>query len=177
MQLLALSGSLRAASLNTTALRALQQLAPEGVAVALYEGVGSLPPFNPDVEMSALPEIAAALRRQVSAADGLVIACPEYAHGIPGAFKNALDWLVGMTDFPGKPVMLVNTAPRACHAQTQLVEVLTTMSARIVHEAGVTVDLRETDVSARLEAGLRIFIDVVASTTVIPGLRSRARNP
>lgn len=95
MHLLALSGGLRAGSYNTAALRTLQQLAPEAVAVVLYERVGALPHFNPDVEMSALPDSVADLRRRVSAVDGLVIACPEYAHGIPGSFKNALDWLVG----------------------------------------------------------------------------------
>src|SRR5690349_58427 len=139
MHLLALSGSLRAASLNTMALRALRTLAPEGTEVQLYESIGALPHFNHDVETSALPEIVAALRRQVAAADGLVIACPEYAHGIPGSFKNALDWLVGMPDFPEKPVMLVNTSPRSVHAQAQLREVLATMSARLVPEAEVAV--------------------------------------
>ncbi|MBZ6074907.1 NADPH-dependent FMN reductase [Microvirga puerhi] len=94
MHLLALSGSLRAGSFNTIALRTLQKLAPESVTIKLYENIGALPHFNYDVEMSALPEIVAQLRQQVADADGLVIACPEYAHGIPGSFKNALDWLV-----------------------------------------------------------------------------------
>ncbi|WP_245435554.1 NADPH-dependent FMN reductase [Microvirga calopogonii] len=71
MHLLALSGSLRAASLNTMALRALQKLAPESVAIRLYESVGALPHFNTDVEMSALPEIVAEMRRQVAAAGGI----------------------------------------------------------------------------------------------------------
>ncbi|MCG7394276.1 NAD(P)H-dependent oxidoreductase [Microvirga sp. ACRRW] len=159
MHLLALSGSLRAGSFNTSALRALQKLAPGGVAVEFYEGIGALPHFNPDVEMSALPESVADLRWQVAAADGVVIACPEYAHGIPGAFKNALDWLVGCENFPGKPVMLINTAPRASHAQAQLAEILKTMSARMVPEAGVTVDLREADAMSTLQAGLAAFVD------------------
>ncbi|WP_243368954.1 NADPH-dependent FMN reductase [Microvirga solisilvae] len=168
LHLLALSGSLRAGSFNTAALRMLQQFAPEGVAVELYEGVGALPHFNPDVEMSALPDSVADLRRQVAAADGLVIACPEYAHGIPGSFKNALDWLVGCESFPGKPVMLVNTAPRASHAQAQLVEVLTTMSARIVHEAGLTVDLREANAHHMMRSGLTAFVERIDECSVPP---------
>jgi NAD(P)H-dependent FMN reductase len=165
MHLLALSGSLRAASYNTMALRALQKLAPEGIAFTLYEGIGDLPHFNYDVEMSALPEIVAELRRLVSAANGLVIACPEYAHGIPGSFKNALDWLVGLPDFPGKPVMLINTSPRATHAQAALREVLQTMSARLVPEADVTIELRNThadapEVAQSLQAGLATFITI-----------------
>jgi chromate reductase, NAD(P)H dehydrogenase (quinone) len=170
MHLLALSGSLRAGSYNTAALRMLQQLAPEGVAVSLYEGLSTLPHFNPDVEMSALPESVADLRRLVAAADGLVIACPEYAHGIPGAFKNALDWLMGCTDFPGKPVMLINTAPRASHAQAQLVEVLTIMSARIVHEACVTFDLREANASHMIRSGLTAFVESIEGRGVLPAV-------
>ncbi|WP_201865068.1 NADPH-dependent FMN reductase [Microvirga soli] len=160
MKLLGLSGSLRAGSFNTMALRVLQKLTSEGAALSLYDGIGALPHFNPDVEMSALPDVVADFRRQVAEAAALVIACPEYAHGIPGTFKNALDWLVGMPDFPGKPVMLINTAPRASHAQAALREVLATMSARLVPEACVTVDLREPDSHARLQAGLHAFIQV-----------------
>ena len=163
MHLLALSGSLRAGSLNTMALRALRALAPEGVGIVLCEAIGALPHFNHDVEMSAPPEIVAALRRQVAAADGLVIACPEYAHGIPGSFKNALDWLVDMPDFPGKPVMLVNASPRSVHAQAQLREVLATMSARLVPEADVAIELRnrradEPDIAHALRTGLTAFV-------------------
>ena len=168
MHLLALSGSIRAASLNTGALRALQKLTPEGVAVALYEGIGALPHFNYDVEMSALPGSVVELRRQVAAADGVVMACPEYAHGIPGSFKNALDWLVGMPDFPGKPVMLVNTSPRASHAQAALREVLATMSARLVPEADVAVELRNRsadapEIAQALRTGLAAFVKACGS--------------
>lgn len=158
MNLLALSGSLRAGSFNTMALRELQMHVPAGVTIALYEGIGALPHFNPDVESTALPGIVAGFRQRVADADGLVIACPEYAHGIPGSFKNALDWLVGMPDFPGKPVMLVNTAPRAFHAQEQLQEVLATMSARLERDAFVTADLRNADAPGLLQAGPAAFV-------------------
>ena len=64
-----------------------------------------------------------------------MIAAPEYAHGVPGALKNALDWLVASDAFPGKPVALINAAPRAFHAQAALRETLATMAARLVPEA------------------------------------------
>jgi chromate reductase, NAD(P)H dehydrogenase (quinone) len=82
-----------------------------------------------------------ALRERVGLAGGLLISCPEYARGIPGSFKNALDWLVGSLTFPGKPVALINTSPRASAAQAALRLVLSTMSARLVDEASITVDL------------------------------------
>ena len=136
MRILALSGSLRAASSNTTLLRAAIRLAPGGVEVTLYDGLGGLPHFNPDLDRALddprLPAAVRDLRRQVGAADALLICCPEYAHGVPGSFKNALDWLVGGSEIPGMPVALVNASPRSVHAQASLMEILRTMSAEVV---------------------------------------------
>lgn len=131
--------------------------------IGLYDGVGTLPHFNPDVESAAPPDAIREFRQQVVAADGLVIACPEYAHGLPGSFKNALDWPVGSEDFPGKPVMLINTAPRAFHAQAQPKEVFSTVSARLVHEAGVTLDLRHPDALRILRSALAAFVTACGS--------------
>ena len=113
-RLLAISGSLRAASINTAALEALALVAPDGVEVVVYRDLAQLPAFNPDEdEDERVPPAAAALRALVRQSDGLVIAAPEYAHGVPGALKNALDWLVASDAIPGKPIALLNTAPRA----------------------------------------------------------------
>jgi NAD(P)H-dependent FMN reductase len=150
MKMLALSGSLRTASANTALLEAVARLAPAGTAIVLYRSLAALPAFNPDNDREPLPGAAAMLRQEVGAADGLILAVPEYAHGLPGAFKNALDWLVGSTEFPGKPVMLINGAPRAFHAQASLREILGTMSARLVVESFVTV--KAPNEAARVEA-------------------------
>jgi NAD(P)H-dependent FMN reductase len=92
-----------------------------------------LPLFNPDDESGALPSSVAALRESVGRSDALLMACPEYAHGVPGAFKNLLDWLVGSLEFPGKPVLLINASARGSHhAQEALCEILRTMSARLL---------------------------------------------
>lgn len=141
MRILAISGSLREASSNSRALRALRELASPSVAVALYDELGELPHFNPDLDTDEPPAVVARFRQQVGAADAIVISSPEYAHGIPGSLKNALDWLVSSSEFPGKPVALINTSPRATHAQAQLVEVLTTMAGRIQPQASVTISL------------------------------------
>jgi len=137
IHILAISGSLRAVSSNTELLRAAAALAPPGVELALYSGLADLPYFNPDLdgEGSVAPPAVAAFRAQVGRADALLISSPEYAHGIPGVLKNALEWLVSEPDFPGKPVALLNAAPRATHAQAALAETLTTMSAQIVPAA------------------------------------------
>ena len=166
MQFLAISGSLRAASTNTAALEALSRLAPAGVEIALYRDLGALPHFNPDDDEEAPPQAVASLRALVGSSAGLFIAAPEYAHGVPGAMKNALDWLVSSDVFPGKPVALVNTAPRAFHAQSALRETLATMSARLIPEAfvalpltGKTVDADMIAADPRLAEALRGALD------------------
>ena len=140
IRVLAVSGSLRRASSNTAVLGAAARAAPDGMEVTLYAGLAQLPAFNPDDDGpgAAPPEAVAALRKAVDRADALLLAVPEYAHGVPGALKNALDWLVSVETFPGKPVALINASPRATHAQAALREVLATMSARVVEEACVS---------------------------------------
>ena len=141
-RVLCLSGSLRRASANTAVLEAARVLAPPWLELSIHRDVGALPWFNPDDERDPLPAPVAALRGAVGASDALLIACPEYAHGVPGAFKNLLDWLVGGVEFPGKPVALINTSGRGSHhAQDALVEILRAMSATVLDDVSGTVPL------------------------------------
>lgn len=140
MLVLALSGSLRERSYNTYALEALSRLAPDGVEVSIFYGIRDLPLFNPDLEGEPVPAVAA-LKSVLQSAGGLIIASPEYAHGISGVMKNALDWLVSGEEFVSMPVMLVNTSPRAQYAQASLREVITTMSGDIIDEACLSIPL------------------------------------
>jgi len=173
MRILAISGSLRAASSNTSALKAAALLAPAGTELVLYGELGGLPHFNPDLDGDAPPAIVQALRREVGLSDGLLISSPEYAHGIAGALKNALDWLVASLEFPGKPVALISASARAVHAEAQLREILATMSARLVGTASIALPLlgRNLDahgiladpaLSAELRAAMRSFVDAIA---------------
>lgn len=139
IKILAVSGSLRKASHNTAAIKALKLLAPGHVEIEIGS-ISELPLFNPDLEGGHIPSLEA-LVSSLKSADGLVIASPEYAHGISGPMKNALDWLVSGVEFPYKPIMLINTSPRAFHAQDALKEVLTTMSGNIVEESFVSIPL------------------------------------
>ncbi len=162
MNVLAISGSLRKASLNSALLRAVARIAPPGIKVDLYHGLGDLPLFNPDIE-SAPPAPVAALRNQILASEALLIASPEYAHGVTGAMKNALDWMVGNESFVNKPVALLNASPRATHAQAALREIISTMSARLVDEACITI--------AMLGYGLGED-DIVQHPTIKPALQA-----
>jgi len=141
MRILAISGSLRNASSNTQALRALTSLAPEGIRIELYKGIGDLPHFNPDLDGDVPPAAVADFRAALASADGVVFSSPEYAHGVPGVLKNALDWVVGSGEFYEKPVAIINASPRAVHALASLTETLTMMGARIVPEASIAVPL------------------------------------
>jgi NAD(P)H-dependent FMN reductase len=147
IDILALSGSLRTASLNTALLGAAQRLAPAGMSIETFEGLGTLPHFNPDLDPKRQPAVAAFIARAVKA-DALLIACPEYARGIPGAFKNALDWLVGSEEFGGKKVALFNASGRATDAQSALRLVLSTMAVEIIENASVTLPLPGPDWTA-----------------------------
>ena len=140
IRVLAISGSLRAGSSNTALLESAARLAHAGMEIAVFTGLGDLPHFNPDLdgEGHKAPLAVASMRELVSAADGLIISSPEYAHGIPGSMKNALDWLVSYPDFAGKPVVVWNaSAAGGERAQASLVEILTTMSARLLVEASL----------------------------------------
>ena len=140
VRILALCGSLRAASINAALLRAAVRLAPAGVAVSVCPGLGALPLFNPDHAGGAAAAVAE-FHARVVAADALLFASPEYAHGVTGTIKNALDWLVGFEPFAGKPVAVLNASPRAQHADAALRETLRTMAAVLVESASVSVPL------------------------------------
>jgi NAD(P)H-dependent FMN reductase len=146
MNILAISGSLRAASINSAFCRATARVAQEPLQICVFTGVGDLPLFNPDLE-STPPSSVLEFRAAVGRANALVIASPEYAHGISGAMKNALDWLVSFEGFIHKPVAVINTSPRAQHAYASLIEILQTMSASILREASVTIPLLGTCVT------------------------------
>lgn len=140
VRVLAISGSLRAASLNSALLRAVVCLAPADIRVELYTGLNSLPLFNPDIEITDASPVADFHARLLEA-DGVIIASPEYAHGVTGVMKNALDWMVGNEAFVGKPVALLNASPRATIAQASLKETLTVMSAQVVEAASITLPI------------------------------------
>lgn len=157
VEFLALSGSLRAASINSALLRAAARLAPPGIALAPFAGLGRLPLFNPD-DADRPPAAVAELYARVAAADALIIASPEYAHGVTGTIKNALDWLVSFEPFAYKPVAVLNAAPRAQHADAALRETLRTMAAIIVEPASISLPL----LGAHLDEGAMVATPGVA---------------
>jgi NAD(P)H-dependent FMN reductase len=151
MRVLAISGSIRANSSNGAILLAAKLCAPSvECEIVLAESLEVLPHFNPDLdgEGAVLPASVTRLRAALASTDGLLISTPEYAHGIPGVLKNALDWLVSGPEMVGRPVALFSgSATEGSFAITALIEVLKTMSSNVVAEAIVSIPGVRTKIS------------------------------
>lgn len=176
IRLLAISGSLRAISTNTTLLKAARMLAPEGVRIELYDGLAGLPHFNPDLDVEPPPPAVAAWREAVRAADGLLISSPEYARGVPGSLKNAFDWLVSSDAFPAKPVAFFHASDRGTVSRAALRLILETMAARIVDEAEITLPLLGRQTSVADVAANAEFVAIIG-TALAAFARSVAVEP
>lgn len=171
MRLLGISGSLRDDSSNHALLRAVPQVAPDA-RIEVYDGVDTLPHFSPDRDVAPAPAAVARLRTLVREADGLVVSSPEYAHGLPGSLKNALDWLVSGVEVVGKPTLVWSASPSgALHAHPQLVEVLRTMSADVLTEAALQI----TGARRAFDTDGRLADDALARTLAasLDALRTR----
>ncbi|QYN22983.1 NADPH-dependent FMN reductase [Amycolatopsis sp. DSM 110486] len=138
LTILALSGSLRKESLNTRLLTAVTQLAPPELTFDVFGDLAAIPPFNEDDEHPAPPAVAQ-LRRRIRAADGVLIATPEYNAAMPGVLKNGLDWLSRPVDegpvLERKPVAIIGASQGplgTIRAQLNLRSVLHKMNADVV---------------------------------------------
>jgi chromate reductase len=141
-KLLAISGSLRHLSVNTMLLRAFGRLAPGDVEIDVFQHMADLPLFNPDLEGSE-PVAVLDFRRQISSSAGVLISSPEYAHGVSGVMKNALDWVVGSGELSnGKPVAILNASYSSQYADAQLREIISTMDAHLVHSASISIPVQ-----------------------------------
>jgi NAD(P)H-dependent FMN reductase len=134
---LGVSGSLRAASLNTAVVETAAELCTPPMQMDIYRGIGELPFFNSDVELSDPPSSVLEFRSRIEAADAVLFSCPEYAHGMSGVLKNALEWVVGGGELIGKPTAVVSASTSITggdRAQAWLTETLEVMGAQILPE-------------------------------------------
>ncbi|WP_040911461.1 NADPH-dependent FMN reductase [Leptospira broomii] len=147
-KILGIVGSLRSGSVNKALLSAARCSAPEYVQLDIYEGIGNLPFFNPDLEGQE-SESVSDYRSALRSANAIIIASPEYAHGITGVLKNALDWVVGSGEFIDKPVAILNASKRATIAYESLLEIMKVMSANVIREASLTIPLVGKDITEK----------------------------
>lgn len=134
-KILGVSGSLRQASLNSTFLRAMQHLCPEGCSFDIYPRLQDIPLFNPDADETEAPAPSVAMwRAALLRADMVLLASPEYAHGVTGVMKNALDWIVSSGELTDKPLAFPNLSIRTDLAWQQLAETLKVMGGQLIQE-------------------------------------------
>ena len=134
IKIIGISGSLKASSSNSALTRSLGNLMPENAEYIIYNGLGSLPHFSPDIDGDKSPIAVTEFRRLLKSAHGVVICTPEYAFGVPGVLKNALDWTVSTGDFYEMPTAVISASPLTTggdKAHFSLMQTMTAMQATV----------------------------------------------
>jgi chromate reductase, NAD(P)H dehydrogenase (quinone) len=131
-KILALPGSLRLKSSSNRILEIISTLIPPDTYFEIFDGIGNLPHFN-DPEI--VPDVVRDFKKKIREADAILICTPEYAFGVPGSLKNAIDWTVGSGEFVDKTVGLITASSQGEKGHAALLEILQAVSARVVPEA------------------------------------------
>lgn len=152
LTILGVSGSLRAGSFNTAALRAARELAPDGVAIELFD-LSPIPLYNEDVHQKGFPPAVEDFRTRIKAADALLIATPEYNYSVPGVLKNAIDWASRPPGqpFDGKPIAIFGASPSftgSARAQYHLRQVFIYLNGLILNRPEVFITSAHTKFDA-----------------------------
>jgi NAD(P)H-dependent FMN reductase len=134
-KVLAISGSLRTGSSNHAILRFFGEMAPASLEYNIYDGLALLPHFDPGLDNDDPPATVNALRKLIAEADGIIICTPEYAYGVPGSLKNALDWTVSSGSLYDKPLSLITASTGGQNAHAALLLILTALNANVVKDA------------------------------------------
>src|SRR5262245_66429079 len=129
IRVLGIVGSLGARSSNLTLLETAASVAPDGIEVVLYAGLGELPHFDPDIDPDDAPPPVRALRQAIAGSDALLIAAPEYGHSLPGVLKNAIDWLIGSGELEEKVVAITASVPSVERGREGLAALSQTLGA------------------------------------------------
>ena len=144
MNVFAIAGSLRAGSSNVALVRVIAALAPSGVNVNVFDTLGELPMFSPDIDGNEPPQAIVDFRTQIAAADAILLCTPEYAYGMPGSLKNALDWLVSSASLYRKPVAALSASPSprgGDRALAWLLQTLTALDANVPEDASFAISI------------------------------------
>jgi chromate reductase len=153
IRVLGISGSLRRGSFNSAALRAAQELAPQGLAIEVFD-LSPIPLYNEDVREKGFPPAVEDFRRRIREADALLIATPEYNYSIPGVLKNAIDWASRPPDqpFDGKPIALFGASPAftgSARAQYHLRQVFIYLNGLTLNRPEVFITVAHTKFDAQ----------------------------
>ena len=123
-KIIAISGSIMQSSTNLNLINAIIKLFKDKLDFTIFQGLSDLPHFNPDLDRKDPPKNVSEFRRQLNEADGVLICTPEYAMGVPGVMKNAIDWTVSSMEFWNKPVALITASSAGQKGHQSLLETL-----------------------------------------------------
>jgi len=140
MNLLAVSGSVRKGSYNLALLRAIKEQCPKDFSVSVYDQIRDIPTFDPDTDDEDTPDSVRSLISMMRESDGVIISTPEYAHGVPGALKNTLDWLVSSDALILKPLVVTSVSTSGLggvRSYSPLVLILSAMNTNVVIEGSM----------------------------------------
>ncbi len=131
----AISGSLRLGSSQHIILNKIGDILPSNITYTVYNQLEQIPAFSPSIDTENQPVAVVELRKQLAIADAIIICTPEYAFGVPGALKNAIDWMVSSASFTGKPTALITASTSGQYAHESLVRILGAVDAHLLPEA------------------------------------------
>ena len=175
---MAISGSTRDRSTNLNLIYAIAELAADIVDVNVYRGLMSLPPFNPDNDDQNAGESVADLRDQLNKAEGVLICTPEYAMGVPGTLKNAIDWTVSSANFYRKPTALITASSAGDKGHASLLETLRVIDANISDSTQLLIShvklkvgneckITDSKTLLEIEALIQAFDEVIENNLII----------
>ncbi|HYV93809.1 MAG TPA: NADPH-dependent FMN reductase [Chitinophagales bacterium] len=147
-KILAISGSTRQSSSNLNLIKAIINLYTDQLDIKIFEGLSDIPHFNPDLDTDHSPANVAGFRRQLKEADGILICTPEYAMGVPGTLKNAIDWTVSSCEFSHKPVALITASSAGAKGHQSLMETLKIIESDIPDDSQLLVSFVKTKISS-----------------------------
>ncbi|MFT3827968.1 MAG: NADPH-dependent FMN reductase [Chitinophagaceae bacterium] len=150
-KVLAICGSTRKASSNLYLIQAIATLAKDRMEITLFEGLMNIPPFNPDDDNDQPPAVITSFRQQLRNADGILICTPEYAMGLPGTLKNAIDWTVSSCEFSNKPVAAITASSQGNLAHASLLATLKVIEAHITDDTQLLISFIKTKVNSNGE--------------------------
>jgi len=137
-KIFAISGGTRTNSSNLSLIKAIEKLTADQLTFHIFNDLAALPHFNPDLNSDEI-DIVKNFRKQISESDGVLICTPEYAHGVPGSLKNAIDWTVGTAEFSQKPTVLITASTDGEFGHQALLETLRVIEAKNIDELNLLI--------------------------------------
>ncbi|RDC64981.1 NADPH-dependent FMN reductase [Adhaeribacter pallidiroseus] len=177
--ILAISGSTKKKSSNEAIIRFIADYFKNEINVELFDGIDTLPHFNPELDQEEPPVVVVNFREKIQKADGILICTPEYVFSLPGSLKNALEWNVSTTNFSNKPTAIIVAAASGEKALESLALIMTTIEARLPEESRLLIKGVKGKVSAtgtiqdqatisQIEVLMESFLRTMRATDEVP---------